>query len=463
MIPFLKSFFLIGILIFIFSCEEEIVMDEDKFEESVSLIDASEQRPLGNAQEGLEYLIYGDYISSGFPYDFFTQNFPTGDNALGRSGLNADIPFSFNAVEAENGVSIVAPNCLQCHAQYFEGELVLGLGNYLSDYTTDQSGVLNFAELAIRNQYGEGSAEWLAFEPFSRASKVSAPYIVTEVRGVNPADKLTAVLGAHRDAQDLTWLENPQYEIPEGLIPTDVPALWLAKKKNALYYTGSGRGDKARLISAAELLTLSNADKASAVDDSFVDVLAFIESIEAPEYKQTIDETLAIQGEALFNQECSKCHGTYGSAPTFPNLLVDLDYIGTDRALAEANFAYADFLDWYNQSWFSQGSGSATFEKTEGYIAPPLDGIWSTAPYLHNGSVPDLYTLLKSEERPQYWKRGENYNYQRLGWDYTEFSESAGSTIYNTTLDGYANQGHNFGDVFSDAERMAVIEYLKSI
>jgi hypothetical protein len=59
---------------------------------------------------------------------------------------------------------------------------------------------------------------------------------------------------------------------------------------------------------------------------------------------------------------------------------------------------------------------------TGGYIAPPLDGIWATAPYLHNGSVPDLATLLKSSSRPTYWLRSfddGDYDLTNVGWKCT--------------------------------------------
>src|SRR5256885_8025425 len=40
-----------------------------------------------------------------------------------------------------------------------------------------------------------------------------------------------------------------------------------------------------------------------------------------------------------------------------------------------------------------------------GYIAPPLDGIWATAPFFHNGSVPTLEGVLDSTKRPAKWTR----------------------------------------------------------
>lgn len=463
-INFLIKLSLIFIAVFmVVSCMKEVPQEEDKFSESVSLIPISDQRQEGDPVLGLEYLLYGDYISSGFPYDFFVSNFPGSNNVLKRSGLNASVPFSFNAVTADNGVDIVAPNCFQCHGQYLEGEFVLGLGNYDSDYTFDQSGTLAFTDVAIVDTYGQNSLEWEAYEPFSRATKTTAPYLVAEVKGVNPADKLTAVLGAHRQASDLTWLVDPQYEIPDGLIPTDVPPLWLMKKKNALYYTGSGRGDHARLISAAELLTLPDVEKAEEVDQNFIDVYAYLKTMEAPQYPKNISTELAAEGEVLFNNHCAKCHGTYGDNETYPNLLVELDYLGTDPELANANFAYSDFLDWYNSSWYNSGEGSAYFEKSNGYIAPPLDGVWATAPYLHNASVPNLETLLNSPSRPKLWQRSDEYDYEQVGWEFIEFTSSAGSTVYDTDKLGYGNSGHTFGDFLSADERKSLLEYLKTL
>ena len=99
-------------------------------------------------------------------------------------------------------------------------------------------------------------------------------------------------------------------------------------------------------------------------------------------------------------------------------------------------------------------------------LLPPLDGIWITAPYLHNGSVPTLEALLNSSERPTYWSRDyENpqYDYENIGWKYTEHEKPGSAVIYNTGLKGYGNYGHYFGDVLTAPERKAVIEYLKTL
>ena len=62
-------------------------------------------------------------------------------------------------------------------------------------------------------------------------------------------------------------------------------------------------------------------------------------------------------------------------------------------------------IDWYNRSWFSKGDHPAKLVPFNGYIAPPLDGVWITAPYFHNGSVPTIEAVLNSKFRPTYWTR----------------------------------------------------------
>ena len=111
---------------------------------------------------------------------------------------------------------------------------------------------------------------------------------------------------------------------------------------------------------------------------------------------------------------------------------------------------------------------------TRGYIAPPLDGIWATAPYLHNGSVPGLRSLLDSRLRPEFWQHRlhpRTYDTTVLGWEYERLQHGksavaemdAKARFYDTALPGYGNGGHLFGDALTDAERTAVIEYLKTL
>ena len=217
---------------------------------------------------------------------------------------------------------------------------------------------------------------------------------------MNAADRLATLLVAHRDPQTLVWQTTPILDIPDEVIPTDVPAWWLLKKKNAMFYNGFGRGDFGRFLMLSNILTVKDTLEAREVFSHFGDVLAYIKTIRPPKYPLPVNAALANRGEQVFINTCSKCHGTYGPEGKYPNLLIPSSIIQTDSLLFKANYQNPQFIDWFNKSWFAQGNLPAKLEPYNGYIAPPLDGIWATAPYLHNGSVPNLEAVINSELRP---------------------------------------------------------------
>ena len=450
----------IGIACAAFSKYTDIQPDEPE------QIPASRQRT-GDAIKGYEYLTTGDYLKSGIPYSFFALGAAKDtNNFLQRSGLNKNLPHDFTAVKAPNGEMVVAPNCLQCHAQLFDGKLVVGLGNSFSDFTVNRQGTALMAEKFLKNLTGVNAKKYDAAKSFLTALKAISPRLVTSTKGVNLADGLAALLVSHRDPLTLQWSDSNLLDLPNEIIPTDVPAWWLLKKKNGMFYNGFGRGDFGRFLMASNLLTVSDTSEAAEVDAHFNDVLAYINSIQAPKYPKPVNEQLVKEGSGIFATNCSGCHGSYGAAGKYPNLLVPESIIQTDSALFTSNYSNPQFVAWFNKSWFTSGDHPAKLVPYRGYIAPPLDGVWITAPYLHNGSVPDLEAVLNSKKRPKYWQRSFSapaYNYNTPGWNYQTLTSAGGSEVYNTTLKGYGNGGHYFGDHLSDKERKAVIEYLKTL
>ena len=429
-------------------------------------IPASPQRS-GDVAKGYDYLTTGDYLKSGIPYNYFLLGFGKSSlNYLKREGPNANISHEYTAVKAPNGEVVVAPNCMQCHAQVFDNKLYIGLGNTMIDFTDHQKLNPRNAALAESILQKGDPKKFAAAAPFLKAMKVIGGGLYTEVRGVNSADRLADLLVAHRDPGTLRWSDEPLIDVAGGVIPTDTPPWWLLKKKNAMFYNGFGRGDFGRFLMASNLLTVNDSAEAREVDSRINDVLAYIYSLQPPPYPNPVNKVLARQGATLFVDNCSKCHGHYGDGGTYPNLLIPESTIGTDSFLFKANFQSPQFIEWFNKSWFAQGDHPARLDPFNGYIAPPLDGIWITAPYLHNGSVPDLEAVLNSKLRPTYWSRDFNnpqYNYDQVGWKYTRETGPRGTAVYNTTLPGYGNYGHTFGDKLSDKERKAVIEYLKTL
>ncbi len=453
--------FFISIICFAF------VTITDQFNNDEPVHIAAGKQRTGDAATGFKYLTTGDYLKSGIPYSLFMLAAPKDtNNFLQRSGNNKNLSHDFTAVKAPNGEVVVAPNCMQCHAQVFDGKLIMGLGNSLSDYTIKRESTALFAEKFLKNLTGEQAKKYEAAKNFITSIKTIAPNLVTSTKGVNLADGLAYLLVSHRDPQTLKWSDKNMLALPTDIIPTDVPAWWLLKKKNAMFYNGFGRGDFGKFLMASNLLTVTDTSEAREVDSHFNDVLAYINSIMPPKYPKPVNEVIAMQGKEIFTAKCETCHGSYGAGGKYPNLLIPASIIKTDSMLYTANYSNPQFIEWFNKSWFTTGDHPAKLVPYKGYIAPPLDGVWITAPYMHNGSVPNLEAMLNSKKRPTYWQRSfsnPSYNYEIPGWNFEAKDAPGSSEVYNTTLKGYGNMGHYFGDKLNDNERKAVIEYLKTL
>jgi hypothetical protein len=421
----------------------------------------------GDSAKGYAYLTTGDFLKSGIPYNsFIFLNGKDNNNYLNRTGKNTNVEQGFNVITNANGIDIVIPTCLQCHAQVFEDSLYVGMGNTFQDFSNLNKQYSFLGDVAIKAMQTFNPKGYEAAQPIITSFKTVFPKMETEVQGVNAADRLAMLLVAHRDPVTLAWNKKPILDIPNETIPTDVPAWWILKKKNAMFYNGFGRGDFGRFLMLSNLLTVKDTTEAREVYGHFGDVLAYIKSIKAPKYPKPINQELAKNGETIFINNCSKCHGTYGEKESYPNLLIPSNIIKTDSLLFKANYQNPQFIEWFNKSWYAQGDYAAKLVPANGYVAPPLDGIWATAPYLHNGSVPTIEAVLNSKIRPTIWSRNftsPKYNYEILGWEFEEQTKPNGKKYYNTKLPGYGNHGHYFGDKLTDTERKALIEYLKTL
>lgn len=435
---------------------------------------APETQRSGDPAKGYHALVNEPIVPCGIPMTAYSTVFgpaPESDRVEGREGANATLSYRFTAMTTKEGVALATSNCLVCHAGRINGQLVVGLGDADGDYTSDvaaQSRLSSGVGLLLNT--AEERAEW---QKWKARMDVAAPFSVLSTRGPNPADDFTLALFAHHDPKTMAWSDKPLVALPEPEdLPVDVPPWWRMKKKSSMFYNGAGRGDHARIMMTASILCTSSVEESRAIDALFPDIRAYIMSIVPPAYPYAVDQALAGRGHAVFDSTCSRCHGTYGDAPTYPNRLVTLAEIGTDPVLASGSAEFETrFTDWYNGSFFGEMS---RLEPQAGYLAPPLDGIWATAPFLHNGSVPTIEALLDSSKRPTYFTRSfdsKDYDARALGWKFTALSKGKDQTtnvaakkaLYDTTLRGYGNAGHTFGDVLTPDDRAAVLEYLKTL
>ncbi len=100
------------------------------------------------------------------------------------------------------------------------------------------------------------------------------------------------------------------------------------------------------------------------------------------------------------------------------------------------------------------------------YKARPLNGIWATAPYLHNGSVPNLYELLLPQEQRSkiFFLGSREFDAEKVGFVSTDQTPGTQAFKFDTTLKGNSNHGHTYGaNELTEQERLVLLEYLKTL
>ena len=100
---------------------------------------------------------------------------------------------------------------MQCHAQVFDGKLIIGLGNSTIDFTQGQKLDPKNAEAAEKLLKNLDPKKYEAAEPFLRVVKGIGDQLHTQVRGVNTADRLAALLASHRDPKTFRWSDRAHY------------------------------------------------------------------------------------------------------------------------------------------------------------------------------------------------------------------------------------------------------------
>ena len=208
-----------------------------------------------------------------------------------------------------------------------------------------------------------------------------------------------------------------------------------------------------------------------------------------------LDEARAKRGQALFAQTCASCHGTYakGWEAKDAGQLSALDRlkttkvtyfaqtpvhdVGTDMARAKGMAAFAADL---NRLEISKEMNTVV-EVQQGYVPPPLEGIFLRYPYLHNQSVPTLCELLRPTafRTPSFWMGPDenpdtDYDKDCVGlpvgaavpasWQQDSYAQM------DTKKPGLSNQGHDSfllgtdgKEKFSAADRADLIEFLKTL
>jgi len=241
-----------------------------------------------------------------------------------------------------------------------------------------------------------------------------------------------------------------------------------------------------------------------------------------------VDQKLADKGADLYKTHCQECHRPPVSSAAFwdfnnkdwwrkneagePILKVEnvpISHIGTDPAQAADMIGRTVALPadlGIDKSGFADALGAvvaktvnyvfdqkkppasqADRQRIDGYMpnelrgelaykVRPLNGIWATPPYLHNGSVPTIEHLLGDpNDRPKKFYLG-NREYDPVNLGY-KFDKIENGFEFDTSIRGNSNRGHEFrkdfskekeiqgviGPALSSDDRKALIEYLKTL
>jgi hypothetical protein len=202
-------------------------------------------------------------------------------------------------------------------------------------------------------------------------------------------------------------------------------------------------------------------------------VAAFLSTLEPPPFPGPVDAAAAARGAKVYGERCSGCHGDRDAsgAYRYPSRRIPVVEIGTDPGRSRA--LDADLARRFTETEIGKFEH---FESTGAYMPPPLHGIWASAPYFHNGSVPTLWAVLTPEERPsRFLTGGHPYDLKRVGIacvrgpehlcaypeGYVPWSEPR---VYETGVPGRSNQGHEAPSRgLSDAVKWDLVEYLKTL
>jgi hypothetical protein len=122
-----------------------------------------------------------------------------------------------------------------------------------------------------------------------------------------------------------------------------------------------------------------------------------------------------------------------------------------------------------------EGFRQNIFRAPLAYPARPMAGYWATGPFLHNGSVPNLYELLSPVgERSKFFYIGNTeFDPVKVGYVWTYYP---GAFVFESSKSGNSIAGHEFnwrkgdpakpgviGPWLSTQDRMAILEYMKKI
>lgn len=402
-----------------------------------------------------------------------------------------------------DGTDGITISCAECHAGNLFGKKVLGLTNRFPRANRaflEAQRVLDRLSPSLYQAFtGASAGETRMYQELrSSLSRVGARR--PQVLGLDTSLAQTALSLARRSQDPYATpdpkLEKKPREEPLAHFASDSKPLvwWNVKYKNRYLADGSlvagnpihtnflwnelGRGTDLRQLE--DWL----ADNTQVIQDLTTAVF----SSQAPRFTdffpaETLPLDRAKRGEQSFNQLCSRCHGVYQKAWSQPHALIlsptaaletlQVIYpertkvvdVGTDPGRRKAMTSLERGL---NPLAISQREGML-IRTQEGYVPPPLVGIWARWPYFHNNSAPSLCAVLtRGEDRPMTYLAGEALDPARdfdrecngypLGDQAPKHWQDNKDAHYDARREGLSNRGHDERIFIKDGKELLTRE-----
>lgn len=429
-------------------------------------------------------------------------------------GSDPHMPLGAGFVNTKHGQGLTF-SCFTCHSNYLFGKTVIGLTNKRTRanefFVLGKKGVsiLNPLLFQLSTDANQYETELFKYDK-QNLKRVGAK--VPQTLGLDTSLAQVALSLSLRSDDEFATPSPLKEQFPEKNALENFAAdskpmpWWNLKYKTKWLADGSivtgnpvltnflwneiGRGTDLKELKAWMLLN----------EKTIKDLTAAVFATEAPRWTEFFDAaTISIEkaqrGEKLFNQSCSKCHGTYSKAWSLPNK----DQLPISEQVATIEFKYfevtpirnvgTDPLRYEGMKYFAERLNNLEISKwmktkvipQEGYVPPPLVGIWARYPYLHNNSIPNLCALMTApDQRPKFFVQGPSVD-PRTDFDFDCIGYPTGDKIphewlkdkeayYEVGRPGMSNQGHyrmfqteDGEELFSDDDKRNLREYLKTL
>ena len=428
------------------------------------------------------------------------------------NGVRPDHPMGLGFIE-RNGATGFTISCAECHSSRLFGKTVLGLTNRFprANHTFVQAKkVIKHIDSNLFKFYTESTeAErqlFLETKNNLRSVGVKDPIAL----GLDTSLAQVALSLSHRN-QDAYATKSEKYEDDPRdnflkKFPADSkPAVWWnLKYKNRWLSDGS-------IMSGNPIFTnilwnevgrgtdLIQLEKWLETNSHIIQELTTaVFSMEPPRITDFFPAEIlqlekAKQGEKLFNQSCSKCHGVYEKAWSktgseqlplteqfkttkvkYPQTTFVVD-VGTDPN----RYLGMKALEPLNDLQISK-TNKTIIKPQKGYVPPPLVGIWSRWPYFHNNSVPHLCAVLtRAKDRPKKYYSGNandpqtDFDLSCNGYPLADKAPKAwkkSEHLFDTSKPGMKNIGHDEGiflkegqEIFTPDQKASIIQFMQTL